>query len=216
MKRILFAVFAFVVFNSASYGQFINGLSVYPANPTSNDSIYLIGSCYFQSGACNQKTLSFTLINNLIDCGAMHCLGMATFICYNNDTFSIGKLSPGNYQFKFTVNAGLGPAPCTPGIVPGPSDTLNFTVTTASGLTNPSPQEIVIGPNPCSDFIDLTFSSNEEKEISIFDMTGKICHQEIKSGNRIQLITNEIASGPYLLRIKTKSTIYQSKLFYKK
>ena len=216
MKRLLFTILTMIIFNSESHAQFINSLSIYPTNPTSNDSIYLIGSCYFQSGTCNQKTLNYSIINETIDCDALHCIGMLTYICYDTDTFSVGKLPAGNYTYRYFVNAGFGNNPCTPGIVPGPSDSLNFTVTTASGISTPSMQEIAIGPNPCTDFIDVTFFNNEEKHLSIIDLTGKICHQEIKTGNRIHIATQDFSPGLYILRAKTKSTNYQSKLFYKK
>jgi hypothetical protein len=94
-------------------------------------------------------------------------------------------------------------------------DSLNFTVTTASGISNPAYQEFIIGPNPCADFLEIKYYSNEEKQISIIDMTGKVCLEEVKSGNNIQISTNDIASGLYILKSQSKTTNYQSKLFYK-
>jgi hypothetical protein len=216
MRTLLLTTLSLIVFNLSVNAQYINSLSIYPANPTTNDSIYLIASCYFQSGTCDQKTLNYSIINETIDCDALHCIGMLTYICYDEDTFSIGKLPAGNYNYRYFVNAGFGFNPCTPGIVPGPSDSLNFTVTTASGISNPSYQEFIFGPNPCSDFLEIKYYSNEEKQVAIIDMTGKICLQEVKAGNNIQISTNDIASGLYLLKSQSKTTNYQSKLFYKK
>jgi hypothetical protein len=215
MKTLLLTTLSLIVFNLSVQAQYINNISIYPANPTSNDSILLIGSCYFQSGTCNQKTLNYSIINETIDCDALHCIGMLTYICYDEDTFSIGKLPAGNYTYRYFVNAGFGFNPCTPGIVPGPMDSLNFTVTTASGISNPSYQEFIIGPNPCADFLEIKYYSNEEKQISIIDMTGKVCLEEVKVGNNIQINTDAIASGLYILKSQSKTTNYQSKLFYK-
>ncbi len=47
-------------------------------------------------------------------------------------------------------------------------------------------------------------------------MTGKVCLQEVKAGNNVLINTNDIAPGLYLLKSQSKTTIYQSKLFYKK
>ncbi len=215
MKKLLLTVIPLIVFNLSGQAQFINSLSIYPANPSSNDSIYLIGSCYFQSGTCNQKTLNYSIINETIDCDALHCIGMLTYICYDEDTFAIGQLPPGNYTYRYFVNAGFGINPCTPGIVPGPSDSLNFTVTSVSGIDDITYNEFIVGPNPCSDFIEIKCYSNEEKKISIIDMTGKICSQETQTGNHLRINTNDISTGIYLLQLQAKSTIYKSKLFYK-
>ena len=46
-------------------------------------------------------------------------------------------------------------------------------------------------------------------------MAGKVCLQEVKAGNNIQISTNDIASGLYLLKSQSKTTNYASKLFYK-
>ncbi|MEN9331994.1 MAG: hypothetical protein RLZZ94_1084 [Bacteroidota bacterium] len=215
-RSLLIALTACLLLNAKSNAQFINNMSIYPVNPTTNDSVYLIASSYFQSGTCNQKTLNYSIINEYIDCDALHCVGMLTYICYDEDTFSVGKLPAGNYIYRYTVNAGFGFNPCTPGIVPGPTDSLSFTVTSTSGIDNHIFPELVVGPNPCSDFIEIKCYSNEEKQVSIIDMTGKICQSENLSGNHIRINTNNITSGLYILRVQSQSTIYQSKLFYKK
>jgi uncharacterized protein YozE (UPF0346 family) len=215
-RSLLIALTACLLLNAKSNAQFINNMSIYPVNPTTNDSVYLIASSYFQSGTCNQKTLNYSIINEYIDCDALHCVGMLTYICYDEDTFSVGKLPAGNYIYRYTVNAGFGFNPCTPGIVPGPTDSLSFTVTSTSGIDNHIFPELVVGPNPCSDFIEIKCYSNEEKQVSIIDMTGKICQSENLSGNHIRINTNNITSGLYFLRVQSQSTIYQSKLFYKK
>jgi hypothetical protein len=141
---------------------------------------------------------------------------MLTYICYDEDTFSVGKLPAGNYIYRYTVNAGFGFNPCTLGIVPGPTDSLSFTVTTTSGINNHAYPELIISPNPCTEFIEIKCYSDEVKQVSIIDITGKTCQEEIKTGNIIRINTNNISSGLYFLKIQGPSTMYQSKLFYKK
>ena len=216
MRKLLLTTLLLVGYQITSSAQFINNLRIAPPNPSSNDSIYLIASCYFQSGDCSQKTLNYSIINDTIDCDAIHCIGLLSYICYDEDTFSIGQLPAGNYNFRYFVNAGFGMNPCTPGIVPGPSDYLNFTVTTTSGIANTSYQEIVMGPNPCTEFIDIKCLGNEEKEVFILDRTGRVCVQQLNTGNNIHLRTDELAPGIYLIKIQSKLRIYQLKLFYKK
>jgi hypothetical protein len=215
MRTLLLITLSFILFISKGNAQFINNLSIYPPNPTTNDSIYLIASCYFQSGTCDDKTLNYSIINETIDCNALHCIGMLTYICYNEDTFSIGKLPAGNYLYRYSVNAGFGPNPCTPGIVPGPFDSLGFTVNLASGLTDNLNQELIVYPNPCTDFIELKNLIQGTQTLSIIDMTGKICYTKELIGNNSLVSTNDLSPGLYLLRIQSNSGTNHSKLFHK-
>ena len=117
--------------------QFINSLEVLPANPTTEDTLTLLAHCTFSSMGCAVYTQYINVVGNDIYTQALHCVGMATAMCYYTDTFIVDPLAAGTYRFIFQVDAGFGGPPCTPGIAPGPSDTLVFVVD--SMMPCPSP-----------------------------------------------------------------------------
>jgi len=117
--------------------QFINSLEVLPANPTTEDTLTLLAHCTFSSMGCAVYTQYINVVGNDIYTQALHCVGMATAMCDYTDTFIVDPVAAGTYRFIFQVDAGFGGPPCTPGIAPGPSDTLVFVVD--SMMPCPSP-----------------------------------------------------------------------------
>ena len=204
-----------LIFVQTIHAQYINGLSIYPPNASTTDSIQLIASCYFQSGSCNQKTLNYSIMNQTIDCDAMHCVGMATYICYDVDTFNIGTLPAGSYTFRYTVNAGFGPMPCTPGIIAGPSDSICFIIGTTSSLSELNELKFTIGPNPANTelYINLLMSSN--CIASIYTLNGKLIQEQLLSFNRSKINISSIPQGAYLLKIVDPNLGSQTKIFFK-
>src|SRR5688572_14679142 len=127
MKKYL--LFVFLLAGLQLHAQSIISIYSVPANPTTADDIYILVDVQFNSGGCNvwQQSHSFSSAFN-IDAYAMHCLGPLAVICNYTDTFHLGLLAAGNYTFSFHLDNGFGGPPCTPGIVPGPTDSYNFTV----------------------------------------------------------------------------------------
>jgi hypothetical protein len=134
MKKKYYFLILLMIAGYSSRSQYIMGMHVVPQNPTTTDVVSLVADLSFTSGSCDQKTMNFSQNGNTFYGYALHCVGPLAYICYETDSFPVGLLPAGNYQFVFSVDAGYGGSPCTPGIVPGPSDTLLFTVTTVTGL----------------------------------------------------------------------------------
>ncbi len=64
--------------------------------------------------------------------------------------------------------------------------------------------EILVYPNPFTDFIELAFFDNGvKKEISITDLSGKSCLQLISNSGKTTIDTSSLANGIYLIRIKS-------------
>jgi hypothetical protein len=114
--------------------QTINSLTVVPANPLPTDTIYVYADCIFPYTGCSDKTQYISANGNTFSAWAMHCMGMLTALCNETDTFKINPLPTGTYTFIFQVDAGQGQTPCTPGIVPGPVDSVIFHVGTSTGI----------------------------------------------------------------------------------
>jgi len=109
----------------------ITNISCYPANPTTNDTIYLYVDCSFGSSSCDMFTSSHSVTGNTIFASSLHCLGMLTAMCNATDTFMILPLSQGNYIFNMTLSSGSGGPPCTAGIVADDNQLFSFSVSSA-------------------------------------------------------------------------------------
>ena len=109
----------------------ITNISCYPANPTTNDTIYLYVDCSFGSSSCDMLTSSHSVTGNTIFASSLHCLGMLTAMCNTTDTFMILPLSVGTYIFNMTLSSGFGGPPCTAGIVADDNQLFSFSVSSA-------------------------------------------------------------------------------------
>jgi hypothetical protein len=133
MKKLLLLALIFIFsFNiQAQMLGSITNISCYPANPTTNDTIYLYVDCSFGSSSCNMLTSSHSVTGNTIFASSLHCLGMLTAMCNTTDTFMILPLSVGNYIFNMTLSSGFGGPPCTAGIVADDNQLFSFSVSSA-------------------------------------------------------------------------------------
>jgi hypothetical protein len=184
--------------------QWINSVSLTPANPTSNDTIRFIVNSNFPSGDCDQSTQFVQVNGNFIDAYTIHCLGFATFICNDTDTFTVNPLPQGNYTFRIQLDMGIGPVPCTPGIVPVQTDSVNFTVTTATGVGEYiQHDEIMLLPNPASEFISV--KSHDSKlfpiEIQIVSVDGKRCGNYIMNDHNELIDIRHLSTGLYQVQL---------------
>lgn len=210
MKKQLLLILTMLVSASAS-AQWINGITMQPANPTTNDPITFYADLSFPSGSCDQHTQGWMQNGNTVDAYALHCLGSLTFICDYVDTFSIGTMAAGIYTFRFHVDAGALPSPCTPGIIGGPTDSISFVVTPITGLQEITFEnfDIKISPNPVSDI--LTINSNEEVMLALMDLNGKevLKHQITRGKNTIDVST--FATGVYMVSLRNASGISETR-----
>jgi Secretion system C-terminal sorting domain len=133
MKTLFCLLIGLIQLQSINAQQIV-GLDVYPPSPVAGYPVTLIADACFPYGGCNMKSLTINQNGNDFITYAIHCLGPLTYICYDTDSFQIGSLAAGNYRFIYSVDAGYFPPPCTPGIVPGPSDTLLFTVSPSTAV----------------------------------------------------------------------------------
>ena len=133
MKKLLLLALVFIFsFNTrAQMSGSITNISCYPANPTTNDTIYLYVDCSFGSSSCDMFTSSHSVTGNTISASSLHCLGMLTAMCNTTDTFMILPLSVGTYIFNMTLSSGFGGPPCTAGIVADDNQLFSFSVSSA-------------------------------------------------------------------------------------
>ncbi len=200
-----FTLLTFLCFSIICKAQFINGFTLIPANPSASDNIKLIANMSFPSGPCNDHQQFISFNGNVISASAIHCLGMLTVICNYSDTFSLGQLPVGNYRFDFNVNAGSGPSPCSPGIVPGPSDSLNFTVTQPSSLPEVNPEVIRIQYHPLSKKINIQFAhAVNSGNVRLYNATGQVLRSLNIKGSQQSISTVELPKGLYIVEITSE------------
>ncbi len=209
-KIILFIALMFLLIsNGTVQAQYILSLTISPTNPTTNDTITIYAECAFPSGNCDEHTQGEFINGNIISAFSLHCLGPLTVICQDTDTFTFPPLPAGNYSFIFQLDAGFGSVPCTPGIVPGPSDTLDFVVDVANGIENPGQiNDLEISPNPVSEELVFHYGGNLE-QIGVTDISGKqIIVQKVFSSNENTFIydVSNLSKGVYLISITNEKS----------
>jgi hypothetical protein len=87
----------------------------------------------------------------------------------------------------------------------------NFTIATVTGILDPSkPAEIIVFPNPFTDFATLEFPIpiNDKHTLSIYNTQGVLV-RSIKPGSsgKIKLRRGDLAAGHYFLQLREKRQI---------
>lgn len=188
--------------------QNIISLSVVPPAPTTADTILLLSECSFPSGSCVDHTQAFFISGNDIFANALHCLGMLSVICNYTDTIILNPLPAGNYTFHFQLDAGFGPSPCTPGIVPGPADSINFVVAPFTKITEYISNDAVsVFPNPFIDSFQLIGIDqvNFPVYLEIFATDGKLIKATILKDSGSEINLKELPAASYQIYLTTKN-----------
>lgn len=192
--------------SSDLHAQWINSISIQPASPTTADTITVLAACSFPSGGCSDHTQFSSIIGNDIFAGALHCLGPLSFICNFTDTFIIDPLPAGNFTFHFQIDAGLGPSPCTPGIVPGPSDSVSFVVSPFTNIPEFIAQdEVYAFPNPAKHQVQIKGLEDSEfpVKLELYSIAGKLIKKIEMESSGDYFEIGEIPDGIYQLQVET-------------
>jgi len=138
----------------------------------------------------------------VITATSLHCLGMLAYICNDSDIFVIPPQPAGPYTFIFQVDAGQAPVPCTPGIVPGPVDSVTFHVTDASGIPTPAPgaEELLLVPAGKQNNFICKVPGNIRLPfiLKLFTTGGQIATSLTISSNNQEIDLSGRAAGIYL------------------
>lgn len=212
MNKLYFLFLALLITGLISAQSTISSISISPANPTENDTIYVYAELVFPSSGCELDNKSHSVSGFNIGASTQHCLGVLAAICNTTDTFKIDPLPVGTYTFHLTLSSGAAPVPCTPGIIPEDNDSISFTVASSSKIDMISQLQDIIYPNPTSDFVVIENEKLKIKYVSIYDIYGKEVLSQ-KSQDKDQKYTIDLSSLPqgiYIISISTdKQTIRQ-------
>jgi hypothetical protein len=183
--------------------QTINSLTVVPASPTPSDTIYVYADCIFPYTGCSDKTQFLTVNGNTFSTYAMHCMGMLTALCNETDTFKINPLPAGSYTFIFQVDAGQGQTPCTPGIVPGPVDSVVFHVSVTSGTVQPvggiAGLQMLQGVKPGSFICRMSPATQWPVTLHVNNSLGQRILSTVISANNQEVDLSRLDAGIYII-----------------
>jgi hypothetical protein len=194
-----------VLFGFQTHAQTIGTIHSVPANPTTADDIYILVDCQFNSGGCNVWQQSHSFFSAFtINAGAMHCLGPLAVICNYTDSFHLGPLAAGNYTFNFQLDNGYGGPPCTPGIVAGPTDSYNFTVSVPTSAEEIEKGEFNIYPNPAINELRIQNAELRIENMAIYNSLGEKILGLIATSHQQAIIdVSGLAPGMYVVELKS-------------
>ena len=197
-----------------SKGQTINSLNIFPQNPSEQDSIYITVNSTFTNSSCDSSSEYFSMNNNTIYASTTHCIGMASAMCDATDTFLIGGLIAGSYTFIVNVNQGFLPS-CTPGIVPGPTDTLKFNVSKATRVFYTKEQtDFLLYPNISNGaFLLKLYNLFDDTEFIVYSTNGEQVYKT-KLFNEETKIHLKLAPGLYYCLTRSKQYDSQIKKLF--
>jgi hypothetical protein len=204
MKTIAYfiLIILFTFLNSGN-AQVIQQLRVVPVQPTTATPVRLEADLMFSYGTCTDKIVTQSITGFRLDANSLHCLGLLTVVCYDMDTFNFGLLPAGNYRFVYQVNEGFGGPPCTPGINPGPTDSIDFVVSPATGMEEAEDDSFALFPNPASDHVFIQLPDQPmDAELSILNFEGRLCKQLRLPGGKSRINLNDLAPGVYFIEMK--------------
>lgn len=211
MKKQLLTTFCFALFTVAGYSQWINSVTVIPANPTTADTVMVIVNSDFSAGSCNTSTQSLGQTGNNFTAYTLHCLGMLTVICTDEDTFNLGVLPAGSYNFNVTVDQGFGFPSCSPGIVPGSNQSTQFTVLSPSSVFYKDLQQYgyTLTPNPAKNAVTLKVMEGTQiinSALQIFAADGKKVLEQTNLANNAEIVLH-LPKGVYVYRLKNDDIV---------
>jgi hypothetical protein len=212
MKKRILALFFGLLSAAGASGQWINTVWLSPANPTPQDTIIFYADLSFPYGSCDQHSKLVQVAGNTVDAYTIHCLGALTFICGHTDTFKVAPLPTGNYTFRIHVDHGILPAPCTPGIVAGPTDSIDFTVTPVTDIEVRFPESgILVYPTPASDKLFVRNDYRKPVELEIYSITGtRVIARQI-TGGKDEIDIHALPLGFYYIKVIAEGVRVETK-----
>ena len=176
----------------------IDSLKIIPNNPTTNDTVRVIGYTRHPNSDCSLANSSVSIANDTITVVTSHTLGMLPTICNSIDTLTIGVLNTGSYELTYHL-ADTAP-PTTYDI-----DTIIFTVQQVNALqpADNSGQKIKVYPNPTATElnIDLKTLPSDEYHINIYSVLGQKIKMVKTDKNNVSINISDLTEGVYFITI---------------
>ena len=214
MKKIYTLLFFVTTFLSAQaqYGT-INSMTIIPPNPTTIDTVKLIGDItvgYMNCPLANSTVTNLSPGNYMVE--AFYCMGMLTALCGSIDTFTIGVLPAGTNNIYMTLYSDqwVGPNTCDV-YAPLDTDVVQIFVSTSTGIPDEeiTPLRIVTEEDG--------FSIKGERltgsiDVALYSITGSMIFNKTLSEEENK-IDPTLSPGIYFYRLRVGKDFYYGKLF---
>lgn len=222
MKTIA-VLFSFLTLNAvvaqndwATWDFLLNELEIIPSNPLPGQEVKVAYDIHtFMDVDYYGDNLNMTGNDIIIK----SCMSVSMVPTNENfkDTLSLGILGAGTYSISFKVYGDYAPPYCDNYSTANDSvwrDT-TFLVSLTNSIDNNEINDVLIYPNPTSDFILLTCGAEFEPEIKIVDELGRIV-LEFESldieGNVITIDLRSLDTGVYFLFYDSSRRQFVSKI----
>ncbi len=204
-----------IVFYTNVSAQWVNSITIAPAQPTTADTIVIIIENVFPSGGCDGTTTLTGISGSIIQAQGTHCIGMLTVICTDYDTLIIPPqtLPIGTYSFAYTLLTGSG-FPCAFGSLPVIDTVVNFNVNPATTVNEIHAAEMNIFPNPSRGKFVIKQNSPETR-VKIYSTDGRILLNFLLKSPETEINSN-LKPGVYILAYERNGVFGYSKLVIEK
>lgn len=204
IKRLVLILSISIFLVNTAQSQTIIELIQNPPNATSLDNIIIVSENLFTSGPCWIDSSNITKNGYDIVCNSYFSVGMLAVMCTSFDTFQLGQLSDGNYQFHFNLYLSNDPQIKD-------STTIVFSVGSVGLSDNNTKYSASVFPNPTSGkiFVNTKDISGEgELVFSVYSLQGKELRRIVLNASKseFQVDLSELASGYYLYDYHFKGT----------
>ena len=215
MKKIYTFLFLMVVFFSAQaqYGT-INNMTVIPSNPTTIDTVRLIGDITVGYSGCplaNSTVTNLSPGNYMVE--ASYCMGMLAALCDAIDTFTVGVLPAGTNNIYMTLYSaqGIGPDPCET-YAPLDTDTVQIFVSISTGIPDDEITSVRIVSIDDEFVIKGAGRIRGNKELALYSIAGNTVFNKTltEEENKIKPV---LSPGIYFYRLRAGKDFYYGKLF---
>jgi lysyl endopeptidase len=123
---------------------------------------------------------------------------------YTASNSSISGLAPGTYSVLVTDDCGT-------------TSTSTFVVESSLSIKDASSAGFMVYPNPSNGRFTIEFAQNlgEEYTISVMDLTGRVIYKTTDTQTKKTIQLSDIASGKYILNVRTSATSKNQSLLVK-
>lgn len=206
MKKLIYILLFWFIPTTVLLAQccpYLDNFEIVPANPTSNDTIYLISDVTTPNlGAYLGYEL--TSYDSLIFVQACYHWGLLTALQNFKDTINLGIKEAGTYNLQYTAYQSDSPYGCSP-IIGENSHTFSFEVTTINSVfTAYDTFDVNYHPNPVLDKVNIV-SGQMIEHIALFDSQGKLVISDMVNELQHTLDMANIPTGVYFLKVRNKN-----------
>jgi len=206
MKKIIYILIIGFIQTTSLLSQccpYLDNFEIVPANPNSNDTIYLISDVTTPNLG---SYLGYELTDNdtMIVVEACYYWGLLTALQNFKDTINLGVKEAGTYNLQYIAYQSNSPYDCSP-IIGENSHAFYFEVTTINPVfTTFDTFDVNYFPNPVVDKVNIV-SGQMIEHIELFDSQGKLLVSDMINGLQHTLELTKIPIGVYFLKVRNKN-----------